>query len=71
MYAMRHCGKGYQGVQRFLALFNHPPAMTEKYYRKISHSFTEAVPAVALEYRQDISNKTTTFQGFQRVLFYM
>ena len=42
VYAMRRCGKGYQGLRRFLAIINHPPPMTEKNYRKISHSFTEA-----------------------------
>ena len=49
VYAMRRCGKGYQGLRRFLALINHPPPMTEKNYRKISRSFTEAARAVALK----------------------
>ena len=47
--AIRCCGKGYQGLRRFLAIINHPPPMTEKNYRKISHSFTEAARAVALK----------------------
>ena len=46
---LRRCGKGYQGLRRFLAIINHPPPMTEKNYRNISHSFTEAARAVALE----------------------
>ena len=50
---MRRCGKGYQGLRRFLALINHPPPMTEKNYRKISHSFTEATRAVALKSMND------------------
>ena len=50
---MRHCGKGYQGLRRFLAIINHPPPMTEKNYRKISHSFTEAARAVALKSMND------------------
>ena len=41
--------KGYQGLRRFLAIINHPPPMTEKNYRNISHSFTEAARAVALK----------------------
>ena len=49
VYAMRRCGKGYQGLRRFLAIINHPPPMTEKNYRNISHSFTEAARAVALK----------------------
>ena len=53
VYAMRRCGKGYQGLRRFLALINHPPPMTEKNYRKISHSFTEATRAVALKSMND------------------
>ena len=36
-------------LRRFLALINHPPPMTGKHYRKISHSFTEAARAVAAE----------------------
>ena len=50
---MRRCGKGYHGLRRFLAIINHPPPMTEKNYRKISHSFTEAVRAVALKSMND------------------
>ena len=26
VYAMRRCGKGYQGLRRFLAIINHPPS---------------------------------------------
>ena len=50
---MRRCGKGYQGLRRFLAIINHPPPMTEKNYRNISHSFTEATRAVALKSMND------------------
>ena len=54
VHAMRRCGKGYQGLRRFLALTNHPSPMTEKKYRKISHSFTEAARrAVALKSMND------------------
>ena len=52
MYAIRRCGKGYQDLRRSLALINHPP-MTEKNYRKISHSFTEAACAVVLTSMND------------------
>ena len=37
----------------FLAIINHPPPMTEKNYRKISHSFTEAARAIALKSMND------------------
>ena len=53
VYAMRLCGKGYQGLRIFLAIINHPPPMTEKNYRKVSHSFTEAARAVVLKSMYD------------------
>ena len=52
---MRRCGKGYQGLRRLLAIINHPPPMTEKNYRNISHSFTEAARAVALKSMNDVA----------------
>ena len=50
---MRRCGKGYQGLRRFLAIINHPRPMTGKNYRKITHSFTEVALAVALNSMND------------------
>ena len=47
IYAMRRCGKGYQGLRRFLMLMNHPPPMSEKNYRKLCLTFSEAVRLVA------------------------
>ena len=55
VYAMRRCGNDNQGLHRFLALINHPPPMSEKDYRKISHSFTEAAHAVALKSMNDVA----------------
>ena len=52
---MRRCGKGYQGLRRFLAIINHPPPMTVKNYSNISHSFTEAARAVALKSMNDVA----------------
>ena len=48
VYSMRRCGKGYQGLQKFLALINHPPPMTEKNYRMINLKFSNAVRDVAM-----------------------
>ena len=45
---MRRCGKGYQGLRKFLALINHPTPMTEKNYRKINLKFSDAVRVVAM-----------------------
>ena len=53
MYAIRRCGKGNQGLRRFLALIKNPPSMTENNYSKISHSFTEAAHAVAMKSKYD------------------
>ena len=33
-YSMQRIGNGYEGLERFLTLMNHPPPVTEKNYRK-------------------------------------
>ena len=48
VHSMRRCGKGYQGLRKFLALINHPPLMTEKNYRMINLRFSNAVRTVAM-----------------------
>ena len=48
VYSMRRCGKGYQGLRKFLALINHPPPMTETDYRMINLKFSVAVRVVAM-----------------------
>ena len=40
-------------MERSSLISNHPPPMTEKNYRKLSHSFTEAARAVAWKSMND------------------
>ena len=71
VYAMRRCGKGYQGLRTFLAIINHPPPMTEKNYRNISHSFTEAARAVALKSMNDVAEDIRCNNDDMALCFYV
>ena len=43
VYAMRRCGVGHQGLQKFCGIMNMPPPVARKNYDDISSKFGEAV----------------------------
>ena len=57
VYAMRACGNGYSGIEKFTTLMNMPPPMTANNYDKIATNVMFAAKAVAEKTMKDAANE--------------
>ena len=57
IYAMRSCGQGYAGIQKFTMLMNMPKPMTANNYDKMTNNIRNAAQLVAQETMQEAANE--------------
>jgi len=57
IYAMRACGQGYTGLERFTSLMDMPSAMTNNNYDKMVQRFTTTAKEVAEETMQEAAQE--------------
>ena len=63
VYALRSCGVGRTGLEKFCGMMNMPTPMTVKNYNVISKNLTNAAKDVALKSMKDATNEAKKYKG--------